>query len=86
MDNTIWVYRDLMALGRFPVNIYAETVRVILTYLVPVAVMTSFPAQAALGLLSLKGIVSALAIAALFLGLSRLAWRAALRRYTSVSS
>ena len=86
LDNTIWVYRDIMALGRFPVNIYAETVRVILTYLVPIAVMTSFPAQAALGLLSLKGIVSALAIAALFLGLSRLAWRAALRRYTSVSS
>ena len=86
LDNTIWVYRDLMTLGRFPVNVYAETVRMILIYLVPVAVMTSFPAQAALGLLSSTGVTLALAMAALFLGLSRLAWRCALGRYTSVSS
>ena len=47
----------------------------VLTYLVPVAVMTSFPAQAAPGVLSLKGIAVALAMSALFSGLSRLAWR-----------
>jgi len=86
LDNTIWVYRDLITLGRFPVNVYAEGVRLILIYVVPVAVMTSFPAQAALGLLSPIGMAWALALAALFLGLSRLAWRGALRHYTSVSS
>ncbi len=86
LDNTIWVYRDLMTLGRFPVSIYAEPVRAILTYVVPVAIMTSFPARAALGALAPRSVALAVATALAALALAHLAWRAALRRYTSVSS
>jgi hypothetical protein len=63
LDNTIWVYRDLMTLGRFPVPIYAETIRLLLIYPVPIAVMTSFPVKGVLGLLSLEWIAFAFGLA-----------------------
>src|SRR5438094_67098 len=49
MENTIWLYRDLMALGRFPSDIYTQPMRGIITYVFPIAVMISFPAKAYLG-------------------------------------
>ena len=49
LENTIWIYRDLMTLGRFPSDIYDSPMRNILTFIVPVAVMVSFPAKAFLG-------------------------------------
>src|SRR5262245_35585320 len=55
-ESAIWVYRDVMTLGRFPISIYNELVRTLLVTVVPIGIMISFPAQALLGLLSWKGI------------------------------
>jgi len=86
MDNTIWIYRDLITLGRFPPSIYDRPLRLAMTYFIPIAVMVSFPAQAALGKLSWH----ALGVAILMSGLSLIAslsfWTFATQRYTSVSS
>jgi ABC-2 type transport system permease protein len=86
LENTIWIYRDLMTLGRFPVDIYSRSVREVLTFVIPVAVMTSFPAKAFLGLLSWRWIAQAFMMSLLGLTASLLFWRFANRRYTSVSS
>jgi ABC-2 type transport system permease protein len=59
MENTIWIYRDLMTLGRFPVDIYDSWMRSVLTFLIPIAVMTSFPAKAFLGILDGKWVAAA---------------------------
>jgi len=86
LENTIWIYRDLMTLGRFPSDIYDSPMRGILTFIVPVAVMVSFPAKAFLGKLAPLWLFHALAMATTSLALSLLFWRFATRRYTSVSS
>jgi len=86
MDNTIWIYRDLMTLGRFPVDIYDSWMRSVLTFLVPIAVMTSFPAKGFLGILDGKSLGSALLMSIVSITLSLAFWRFATRRYTSVSS
>ena len=86
LENTIWIYRDLMTLGRFPSDIYDSPMRSILTFVVPVAVMVSFPAKAYLGKLNPVWMVHAFFMAMTSLTLSLFFWRFATRRYTSVSS
>lgn len=86
LENTIWIYRDLMALGRFPSDIYTPPLRGLLTFVIPVAVMVSFPAKAFLGKLSVPWLCHAFVMAFAGLSLSIAFWRFATRRYTSVSS
>ena len=86
LENTIWIYRDLMTLGRFPSDIYDSPMRAVLTFVVPVAVMVSFPAKAFLGRLSAAWMIHAFFMAMTSLALSLWFWRFATRRYTSVSS
>lgn len=86
LENTIWIYRDLMTLGRFPVDIYEQPMRGILIFIVPIAVMISFPAKASLGRLPLQWVGVAVLVSTTSMALSLLFWRFATRRYTSVSS
>jgi ABC-2 type transport system permease protein len=86
MENTIWIYRDLMTLGRFPSDIYDSPMRAILTFVVPVAVMVSFPAKAFLGKLAAGWLLQAFFMSMTSLAFSLWFWRFATRRYTSVSS
>jgi ABC-2 type transport system permease protein len=86
LENTIWIYRDLMFMGKFPSDIYGPLARAALTSIVPIAVMCSFPAKALLGKLSLSWILYALALNLAGLAASRFHWLDSVRRYTSSSS
>jgi ABC-2 type transport system permease protein len=86
LEGAMWVYRDVMTLGRFPVSIYSDAVRWAFTTVMPIAVMISFPAQALLGFLSWKGVVYGLVLAGFFHFVAQKFWRASLREYTSISS
>lgn len=86
IDHTIMIYRDLTALGRFPIDIYKEPLRGIITFLIPIGVMVSFPAKAIMGLMSPIGVLWSLAFGGLILFLSLKFWKFALKKYTSASS
>ncbi|MBI4056866.1 MAG: ABC-2 family transporter protein, partial [Elusimicrobia bacterium] len=86
LENTIWIYRDLMAFGRFPVDIYSPGVRWVLTLVIPIAVMTSFPTQAFLGRLSVEKMLFSSGLTIAMIGISLWLWRQSLKRYMSVSS
>ncbi|MFI5346267.1 MAG: ABC transporter permease [Elusimicrobiota bacterium] len=86
LENAIWIYRDVMFMGKFPVDVYAQPVRWALTFGVPIAVMTSFPAKAMLGLLTPAWAAYAFALTAFALAASAWYWRASVARYTSSSS
>jgi ABC-2 type transport system permease protein len=92
---TFWALRvgDLYSLpytlydgARFPVAYFKTPMREVLTYVVPAAFATTFPAQALLGTADYRmlPVGMALAVGALF-GANRF-WRHALRRYSSASS
>lgn len=72
--------------GRFPSDAFPELVRGLLTFVVPIAFITTVPAEVLLGRLTppfvLYGWIIALALLAASIGL----WRVALRHYTSASS
>lgn len=86
IDHTIMIYRDLTNLGRFPIDIYKEPLRGILTYLIPVGVMITLPAKALMGLVSPQGVAVSLAIGLGALYLATKIWGYALKKYTSASS
>ncbi|AEV15981.1 ABC transporter permease protein [Thermus sp. CCB_US3_UF1] len=82
--NVTEVLRGLLEAGRFPASAYPALYRVFFTFVVPVAFLTTVPAEAALG--RGQGLWGAAgATLALFL-LSRGFFRLALRSYTSASS
>lgn len=86
VDNTIMLYRDLSKMGQFPMEIYREPLRGIITFVIPVGIMMSVPAKVLLGLSSGPLIGVAIGIGILTLLLSLIAWDQALKRYTSASS
>jgi len=86
IDHTIMIYRDITNLGRFPVDIYRQPLRGVLTYLIPVGIMMTLPAKALMGLVSPLGVGISLGLAAAGIFLSLRFWNLALRQYTSASS
>jgi ABC-2 type transport system permease protein len=86
IDHLILVYRDLINMTRFPIDIYSQGIRWTLTFVIPVAVMITVPAKALLGLVSFWGVV-AVFVASLVLALASFKlWQFALRRYSSASN
>jgi ABC-2 type transport system permease protein len=85
-DNNVTILQALLDAGRYPATVYPAWLRVILTYLIPIAVATTVPLQALRGDLSLiqfgayfsSGVVSF--IAAYFV------WKAGVRRYSGASA
>ena len=86
VDNTIMLYRDFTQMGRVPVDIYREPMSWIITFVVPVGIMMTFPAKAMMGLLSFQFILISVLISGIFLVLSLNFWKFALKNYSSVSS
>jgi ABC-2 type transport system permease protein len=81
-----WVFDALFQLARYPVSIYPNWLRFLLTWIVPVGVMTTIPAQALTGEVTWGVLIISVLFAALLMLLSSLLFRRALRRYSSASS
>lgn len=86
VDHTIMIYRDITRFASFPIDIYSEPLRSVLTFVVPVGVMMTFPAKSALGLLSSEAVIISFGIALLFMLFSIMMWQSALAKYQSASS
>lgn len=86
IDHSIMIYRDLTSLARFPVDIYKEPLKGILTFLIPIGVMITIPAKAMMGLVSPMGVVGSMILGGSLFFASVKFWNYALRHYTSASS
>ncbi|HET6319189.1 MAG TPA: ABC-2 family transporter protein [Chloroflexota bacterium] len=80
------ILHPVFQMGQYPVTFFKGWVRLVLTFVVPVAFATTFPAQALLGTLDLRLIPVAPAVAAATLYASHRFWHFALRHYTSATS
>lgn len=86
IDHTIMIYRDLINLGRLPIDIYKQPLRGIITFLIPVGIMISFPAKAFLGLITPLGVIISFLLGGILLTVSFRFWNVAIKKYTSASS
>lgn len=81
-----YLMESLLDFGRWPAQVFPATLRVLFTFVVPLLVMTSYPAEALLGRLGWSSVAMTAAISAGLMALARLWWRASVRGYTSASS
>ncbi|MBE9181512.1 ABC-2 family transporter protein [Oculatella sp. LEGE 06141] len=84
--NVTEVLRGLLEAGRFPTAAYPVAYRFFFTFIVPVAFLTTVPAQALLNRVESGLMLGSVGLAIALLFISRSFWRFALRFYTSASS
>ena len=80
------VIQGMVEAGRFPVDVYRGMVRGLLTFVIPVAMLTTFPADALLGRASGALVAIAVGVAAVLLWMTSRLWIWSLRRYSGASA
>lgn len=83
VDNLTYLFSSVFDAARWPSSIFPRFVQLLFTLVVPLAVMTTFPAEALLGRLPLWNLGLACAGALGALGASRWLWRRSVVGYTS---
>jgi len=81
-----WVFDGIFQMARYPLGLYPGWLRLVLTWVVPVGMITTLPAEALTGLASPAALLGALALAVCLVAAASGLFQVALRRYTSASS
>lgn len=85
-DNNVTILQALLDAGRYPATVYPAWLRLIVTFIVPIAVATTVPLQALRGELLWWQVLMFVGISAASLIISRSVWLAGVRRYSGASS
>ncbi|MFC4639373.1 ABC transporter permease [Deinococcus hohokamensis] len=85
-QNVSELFNGVFGAARFPVTAFPVPVRFVLTFVVPVALITTVPAQALTGQLGPTLALTSPLVALGLAVLTRLLWRKAVASYTSASS
>ena len=81
-----WVFDGIFQMARYPVGVYPQWLRLVLTWIIPVGLITTIPAQALSGRLPVSAFGGALLMAFMLLSGGTIVFRAGLQRYASASS
>ena len=86
LDNLVFLFGAVFDAGRWPVQVFRGAWRFLFTFIIPLALMTTYPAMALLGSLDGRTALLSLGGALVFAALARTLWKLAIRNYTSASS
>ncbi|MEO7329823.1 MAG: ABC-2 family transporter protein [Minicystis sp.] len=86
LDNLVYLFGAIFDFARWPVTVFKGFFRIFFTFVIPLGVMTTYPAQALLGTLSTQTALASIGGSLLFSLLARAVWTRSLGRYTSASS
>lgn len=86
LQNLTFLMEALLDFGRWPVQVFRGPLKAFFTFVVPLAVMTTYPAEALIGRLAWSTVGIACATSAALLLVARLLWTRCLAGYTSASS
>jgi ABC-2 type transport system permease protein len=81
-----WVFDGIFQMARYPLGLYPGWLRLVLTWVVPVGVITTVPAQTLTGDISLRVLAGSVGLAAALLIGATALFRCGLARYASASS
>lgn len=81
-----WVFDGIFQMARYPVGIYPGWLRLVLTWVIPIGVITTVPAQALTGNAPWSLLAGSVLLAAALVTAASLLFQRALRRYSSASS
>jgi ABC-2 type transport system permease protein len=86
VDNLSYLFGSLFDAARWPITVFRGALRIVFTFVFPIALLTTYPAMALLGKLDAKTAFGALAGGLAFAAIARRVWLRALSFYTSASS
>lgn len=86
VDGIVWMYRDLSKMGQFPISVYMQPFRFILSFIIPIGMMITIPAEILVGQRPATAVLLPTCIGIGFFILSLRIWRWCLRGYSSASS
>jgi len=86
VDNLSYLFSSIFDAARWPVSVFRGAWRLLFTFVVPLALMTTYPALALLGRLEPVTALGALAGSLLFAAFARVVWKRSVGHYTSASS
>ncbi len=90
VDNLSYLFQSLFDAGRWPIDVFRDVFRGVLrfvfTVIFPLALLTTYPAKALLGKLTVPNAGLVLLGGVAFAGVARAVWKKAIGYYTSASS
>jgi ABC-2 type transport system permease protein len=86
VDNLTYFFTSIFDFARWPSSVFRGALALVFTFVIPLALMTTFPAEAMLGRLSLKALAGAVLGSMAFALVSRRVWLKSIGHYTSASS
>lgn len=86
VENILVVFQSMYQAGRWPVSIYPSGLRILLTFLVPVAFAVTVPAEAIVGRLNWTTLLLSLGLAGAIFAAARAFWRFGVRNYSGASA
>lgn len=81
-----WVFDGLFQMARYPLGLYPGWIRLVLTWIVPIGLITTVPAQALTNTITFPALAGMIALAATLFTAASLLFKWGLVRYHSASS
>ena len=85
-DNNVTILQALLDSGRYPATVYPAWLRIIVTFVIPIAVATTIPLQALRGELTVNQIALFFAVGVVSFWVATRVWKAGLKQYSGASS
>lgn len=85
-DNNVTILQALMDSGRYPATVYPAWLRIIVTFIIPIAVATTIPLQALRGELNVTQVFIFLGVSVASFVIASQVWKSGLKQYSGASS
>ena len=85
-DNNVTILQALLDAGRYPVTVYPVWLRILVTFVIPIAVATTVPLQGLRGDLTFSRVLMFVAIGIVSFLVASQVWRKGLKQYSGASS
>ena len=85
-DNNVTILHALLDAGRYPVTVYPVWLRIIVTFVIPIAVATTIPLQALRGDLNLNQVILFFTVGVVSFLIASRVWKSGLKQYSGASS
>jgi len=85
-DNNVTILHALLDAGRYPATVYPAWLRIIVTFVIPVAVATTIPLQALRGDLNLNQVILFFTVGIVSFLIASRVWKSGLKQYSGASS
>jgi ABC-2 type transport system permease protein len=83
VDNLTYLFSSIFDAARWPATVFRGVLKFVFTFIIPLALMTTYPAEALLGRLESQTLLYALGASLAFSTAARMVWLISLRRYSS---